>query len=59
MDGLQPGGSIYVVNNKKNPLSLSLVGPRSKTEDRLTYTGGKQNLLNTTTVGFGLPPNSL
>lgn len=59
MEGLQPGGSIYVVNNRKNPLSLSLGGPRSKTEDRITYTGVKQDLMNTTTVGFGLPPNSL
>lgn len=37
-----------------------MLGPRSKTEDRLTYAGGKQDMLNTTTgVGFGLARNSL
>jgi hypothetical protein len=59
MDGLQAGGSIQIAKNKKNPFSLSLIGPRSKTEERLTYTGVKQDIMNTTVVGFGLARNSL
>ena len=37
-----------------------MLGPRSKTEERLTYGGVKQDMLNTTTgVGFGIARNSL
>jgi hypothetical protein len=39
-------------------MSISLLGPRSKTEERLTYAGGKQDMLNTT-VGFGVARHSL
>ena len=35
-----------------------MLGPRSKTEERLTYAGGKQDMLNAT-VGFGVAGHSL
>ena len=40
-------------------MSLSVLASRSKTEERLTYAGTKQDLFNTTSLGFGAARNSL